>query len=197
MKTIKYSPSILLLATSALSLPSVATTSEQHAFFDRLTAHCGQAFAGSVTAGNAADSTFSTKKLIMHVRECSDSVLKIPFHVGDDHSRTWVITKTRYGLHLAHDHRHKDGHADNVTLYGGMTATMGSPAAQSFPVDAYSINNFRENGLEASITNVWHMYIKPDVFTYRLTRAERDFRVDFDLTQPVELPPAPWGSPHL
>ena len=194
MKTTKYSQLALLLTTTSLiALPALATTSEQDAFFDSIAAHCGKAFEGTVTAGNSADSAFSGKKLIMHVRECTDTELKVPFHVGDDHSRTWVITKTKYGLHLAHDHRHKDGSEDKVTMYGGMTADMGSATEQSFPVDAYSINNFRDNGLNVSITNVWHMYIEPEEFTYRLTREERDFRVDFDLTKPVALPPAPWG----
>ncbi|ABV38811.1 conserved hypothetical protein [Shewanella sediminis HAW-EB3] len=194
MKTIKYSRFGLLAAVATmLSLPVSATTSEQDAFFDSIAAHCGKAFEGSVTAGNSADSAFRGKSLIMHVRECSDSELKVPFHVGNDHSRTWVITKTKYGLHLAHDHRHQDGTEDKVTMYGGMTSDMGSETEQSFPVDAYSINNFRENGLDVSITNVWHMYIKPTEFTYRLTREERDFRVDFDLTKPVALPPTPWG----
>jgi len=194
MKTIKYSKFGLLAASATIfSLPALATTPEQDAFFDSIAAHCGKAFEGSVTAGNSADSAFSGKKLIMHVRECSDSELKVPFHVGNDHSRTWVITKTKYGLHLAHDHRHQDGTEDKVTMYGGMTSDMGSATEQSFPVDAYSINNFRENGLDVSVTNVWHMYVKPEEFTYRLTREERDFRVDFDLTKPVALPPAPWG----
>ncbi|QDO86078.1 hypothetical protein FM037_25995 [Shewanella psychropiezotolerans] len=194
MKTTKYSQlALLLTTTSFITLPALATTSEQDAFFDSIAAHCGKAFEGTVTAGNSADSAFSGKKLIMHVRECSETELKVPFHVGDDHSRTWVITKTQYGLHLAHDHRHKDGSEDKVTMYGGMTADMGSAEQQSFPVDASSINNFRENGLDVSITNVWHMYIEPEEFTYRLTREERDFRVDFDLTKPVALPPAPWG----
>lgn len=194
MITTKYSQLALLLTTTSLmALPALATTSEQNAFFDSIAAHCGKAFEGEVTAGNSADSAFSGKKLIMHVRECSDTVLKVPFHVGEDHSRTWVITKTQYGLHLAHDHRHKDGSEDKVTMYGGMTGDMGSVSEQSFPVDAHSINNFRENGLDVSITNTWHMYIKPEEFTYRLTREERDFRVDFDLTKPVDLPPVPWG----
>ncbi|PKG57539.1 MULTISPECIES: hypothetical protein [unclassified Shewanella] len=192
MKITKYSQ-IGLLTAATFALPAMAVTTEQTAFFDSIAAHCGKAFEGTVTAGNTADSAFSGKKLIMHVRECSDTELKVPFHVGDDHSRTWVITKTSYGLHLAHDHRHKDGSEDKVTMYGGMTAGMGSATEQSFPVDAYSINNFRDNGLDVSITNVWHMYTKPTEFTYRLTRDERDFRVDFDLTKPVALPPAPWG----
>ncbi len=192
MTTIKYSH-IGLLTASLFSLSAQAVTTEQNAFFDNLAAHCGKAFEGSVIGGTSADSAFSGKKLIMHVRECSDNKLKVPFHVGDDHSRTWVITKTQYGLHLAHDHRHKDGSEDKVTMYGGVTADMGSTTEQSFPVDAYSINNFRDNGLDVSVTNVWHMYVKPEEFTYRLTRDNRDFRVDFDLTKPVVLPPVPWG----
>ena len=165
----------------------------QDSYFDALAVHCGKAYAGEVTTGNDADSAFSNKALIMHVRECSDTEIKIPFHVGDDHSRTWVITKTTTGLRLKHDHRHEDGSEDKVTMYGGDTADMGTATEQSFPVDAESIANFKENGLSQSVTNVWHMYIEPNVFTYRLTREERDFRVDFDLTKPVVLPPAPWG----
>lgn len=188
----KY-PQILALSATCIALPAAAITAEQSAFFDSIAAHCGKAYEGTVIGATSADSSFSGKKLVMHVRECSDSELKVPFHVGDDHSRTWVITKAQHGLHLAHDHRHKDGSEDKVTMYGGMTATMGSATEQSFPVDAYSINNFRENGLDVSVTNVWHMYIKPTEFTYRLTRENRDFRVDFDLTKPVDLPPVPWG----
>ena len=30
----------------------------------------------------------------MHVRDCSERELRIPFHVGDDRSRTWVVTRT-------------------------------------------------------------------------------------------------------
>jgi hypothetical protein len=55
----------------------------------------------------------------MHVRTCSENALRIPFHVGDDHSRTWVITRTENGLRLKHDHRHEDGSEDAVTQYGG------------------------------------------------------------------------------
>ncbi|ARD24081.1 hypothetical protein SJ2017_3848 [Shewanella japonica] len=177
----------------AIAMAHAPKDNPQHQYFDAIAAYCGKAFAGEVTAGNEADSAFSNKALIMHVRECSDTELKIPFHVGDDHSRTWVITKTETGLRLKHDHRHEDGTEDKVTMYGGDTADMGSATQQSFPVDQESIDNFNENGLTASVTNVWHMYIEPTTFTYRLTRENRDFRVDFDLTKPVALPPTPWG----
>ena len=48
----------------------------------------------------------------------------------------------------------------------------------------------------ASTHNTWAMEIDPDqTFVYELTRPEgRRFRVKFDLSKPVELPPAPWGD---
>lgn len=180
-------------AVATVSISAQAVTVEQQAFFNNLAKHCGNAYEGKVVSTDKADADFASKRLVMHVRECSDDVIKVPFHVGDDHSRTWVITKTIYGLHLAHDHRHKDGSEDKVTMYGGMTANFGIETKQSFPVDARSINNFRDNGLDVSITNIWHLYLKPNTFSYQLTRANRNFKVDFDLTKPVALPPVPWG----
>ncbi|EHC07162.1 hypothetical protein Sbal625DRAFT_0715 [Shewanella baltica OS625] len=191
--------SLALASLSSITLPSIAAQAEpistetQNTFFAQIAAHCGQAFAGKVVSGDTADSAFSDKSLIMHVRECSDTELKIPFHVGDDHSRTWVLTKTQQGLKLKHDHRHQDGSEDAVTMYGGDTMNDGTVLKQSFPIDRESIDNFVKNGLTQSITNVWHMEITPTTFSYQLTRENRDFKVDFDLTQPVVLPPKPWG----
>jgi hypothetical protein len=37
------------------------------------------------------------------------------------------------------------------------------------------------------------MYVYPEKFSYRLVREGREFRVDFDLSKPVALPPTPWG----
>lgn len=183
----------LFVLSAICAMPTLAASTEQVEFFDHIAAHCGKAFEGVVTAGNSADSAFSGKKLVMHVRECSDRKLKVPFHVGDDHSRTWVITKTDSGLRLKHDHRHQDGSEDKVTMYGGDTIDSGSVQLQSFPVDQFSIDNFNQNGLSQSVTNVWHMGISDTSFMYRLTRDNRDFKVEFDLTKPVALPPVPWG----
>ncbi|WP_394132460.1 hypothetical protein [Shewanella maritima] len=177
----------------AIGVSSVAIAGPQQDFMQAIAAHCGKAFEGKVTSGNEEDSGFASQTLVMHVRECEPEQLKVPFHVSNDHSRTWVITQTETGLRLKHDHRHEDGSEDAVTMYGGDTADKGTSSEQSFPVDAESIANFKQNGLDRSITNVWHMYITPTQFTYRLTRENRDFRVDFDLTKPVALPPTPWG----
>nr|WP_172587775.1 hypothetical protein [Shewanella xiamenensis] len=177
----------------ANATPKPALAIEQETFFNQLAAHCGKAFAGKVVSKDSADAAFRDKSLVMHVRECSDTELKIPFHVGDDHSRTWVITKTDQGLRLKHDHRHQDGTEDKVTMYGGDTASMGTSRKQSFPIDQASIDNFMHNGLTQSVTNVWHIEVTPNTFSYLLTREARHFQVDFDLTQPQPLPPVPWG----
>lgn len=167
-------------------------------FFDRLRGLCGQAFAGHIEANlppPTEPDAFEGKALVMHVRDCEQDVLRIPFHVGDDHSRTWVLTRSVTGLQLKHDHRHADGSSDAVTMYGGDTARPGTVARQEFPVDAESVANFTRNGLSASLQNVWAIEIEPGQrFVYELARPSgRLFRVAFDLTQPVALPPVAWG----
>lgn len=176
-----------------------AAAAPQDAFFAGLSALCGQAFAGRVLVDQpapAGEDPFAGQPLVMHVRECTDATLRIPFHVGEDRSRTWVLTRTASGLRLKHDHRHADGTPDAVTLYGGDTAAAGSAQRQEFPVDAESVAVFRQEGLDASTSNVWALELQPgQTFTYELTRpGGRLFRVAFDLTQPVEPPPAPWGG---
>ena len=65
-------------------------------FVAAIAQHCGKAYAGRITANEPAapNDPFDGKLLVMHVRECGPGQLRIPFHVGDDHSRTWVITRT-------------------------------------------------------------------------------------------------------
>ena len=143
-------------------------------FMDALAQYCGKAFAGRVVANVPASATpdpFEGRALVMHVRGCDapERELRVPFHVGDDRSRTWVLTRIGDGLRLKHDHRHADGSPDAVTLYGGDTREAGSAARQEFPVDAESIAMFEKEGLNASVTNTWAMEIEPDNrFLYEL-----------------------------
>lgn len=168
------------------------------AFFERLAGLCGHAFAGRVvidTPSPAGDDPFAGKTLVMHVRECSQRELRIPFHVGDDRSRTWVVTRTRKGLRLKHDHRHADGSNDDVTMYGGDSEAGGSARRQQFPVDDDSRATFTRTDRAVSNTNVWAIEVEPgQLFVYELARPGRLFRVEFDLGQPVAAPPPPWGS---
>jgi len=167
------------------------------AFVAAIARHCGRAYAGRITANEPANPNdpFDGKTLVMHVRDCAPGELRIPFHVGDDHSRTWVVTRTGDGLRLKHDHRHEDGSADVLTMYGGDTVAPGSAMRQEFPVDADSRTLFEREGLEASVGNTWAIEIDPDAkFVYELARPGRLFRVEFDLTRPVPIPPAAWGT---
>ena len=167
--------------------------SPQDVFFAKLSEHCGKAYAGKLVSKDEVDADFASKAMVMHVRECNDTTLRIPFHVEDDHSRTWVITKTEAGLRLKHDHRHEDGSEDAVTQYGGDTIYAGAKSRQVFPVDQYSIDMFLKEGLDVSVVNVWAIEINNATFAYELSRPNRHFRVEFDVTKPVETPPAPWG----
>ncbi|WJG08897.1 hypothetical protein [Aliiglaciecola sp. LCG003] len=184
---------VVLAFVNFTALANSSSISAQAQFFNSLHALCGKAFAGQVTVDNAPGDGFNNKKLIMHVRQCSDDTLHIPFHVGSNASRTWVISKTVAGLSLKHDHRHEDGSEDKLSQYGGHTLDDGWPQVQSFPADQYSKQLFVDAGIPQSIGNTWQMYIYPDKFTYRLIRQGREFRVDFDLTNPVATPHAAWG----
>ena len=179
-----------------------ATPPAPDQFLSRLAMRCGESFEGRIIANTPPleSDPFVGQRLVMHVRECSPEEVRIPFHVGDDHSRTWILTRTDTGLRLKHDHRKPDGSDDAVTMYGGDTATVGTPVRQEFPVDDLSIELFLREDLPASVTNVWAMEIEPETrFLYELAReAEgRLFQVEFDLTTPVGTPPTPWGHPAL
>ncbi len=183
---------ILIKSATAAEAPLVSIPTHDN-FFNSIKQHCGKAYEGRVTVDNASDNSFSDKKLVMHVRRCTDRQLQVPFHVGDDASRTWLITKTGSGLSLKHDHRYHDGSNDKSTMYGGHTIDAGWSNVQSFPTDQYTKELFVEQGIPQSVNNTWQMYIYPEKFTYRLIRQGREFRVDFDLTKPISTPITPWG----
>lgn len=181
----------------------------QDAFWEALSSHCGKAYAGRLVSDDAADADFAGADMVMHVRECSEDRIAIPFHVQLDgkwdRSRTWLLTRTDTGLRLKHDHRHEDGEPDAVTMYGGDTAENGSAGEQDFPVDEFSIALFEREELTASVTNVWTVAVDPagsgdGTFAYQLQRTtergapeDRFFRVEFDLSKEVEAPPPAWG----
>lgn len=180
-----------VVGAAALMLTACATTPEpsapSHLFMARLHALCGQSYAGRVASNDPADADFVGKMLVMRV-ECPRGQVRIPFVVGEDRSRTWVITRVEAGgLRLKHDHRHADGTEDVLTQYGGDTATPGSPARQEFPVDQFSKDLFTREGRTVSTTNTWAVEVHPDqMFAYELSRpGGRFFRVEFDLTKPL------------
>jgi hypothetical protein len=172
-----------------------ADSDPQRIWWDRMQQLCGQAFGGEmVNFDPETDSGWLDRPVVMHVRECTDDEIRIPLHVGEDRSRTWVLTRTDAGIQLKHDHRHADGSEDESTQYGGDTAGRGRDFRQEFPADDYSRDLFLSQNHPDGVHNVWAMEVHPgDRFTYHLTRFNRDFRADFDLSTPVSAPPPPWA----
>ena len=189
----KMSLLTLLVLSGCATAPG--TGAPQDRFFSNLASLCGKAFEGRIASPPVeADASFAGKRLVMHVRNCSPAEIRVPFHVGDDRSRTWVVTRTSGGLRLKHDHRHEDGAEDKLTQYGGDTMSEGTAARQEFPADQFSKNMFVAQNSAQSVPNVWAMEVHPGrMFAYELRRPGRFFRVEFDLTRPV-APPPPWGS---
>jgi hypothetical protein len=80
-------------------------------------------------------------------------------------------------------------------MYGGDTVDPGTATSQRFPTNASTRALFIEQDLEQSVPNVWVIELSPGrLFGYALTRPGREVRVHFDLANPIDPPPPPWGS---
>lgn len=177
---------IAVVLLSGCATPQPASPADT--FFANLRLLCGQRFAGRLDSNEPADANFAGKALVAGTVQCaSRDVVRIPFAVGDDRSRTWVVTRLADGrLRLKHDHRHADGTEDVLSQYGGETASPGETTRQEFPADTFSRELFVRQNLQRSLTNVWAFELKPgQTLAYELNRADRRFRVAFDVSRPI------------
>lgn len=175
----------------ALAMGSPVAASPLDEYWSHLTSLCGKAFAGELVTHPEGETGFVGHALVMHVRDCSAERIRIPFMVGDDRSRTWVLTRKGDRIELKHDHRHADGTPEDSTLYGGTSSNAGRANEQYFPADEQT-----RQVIEPAFSNVWVMRVHPgETFTYGLWRlgTPRVFQVDFDLSVEVDAPEAPWG----
>ena len=156
----------------------------QRAFFENLKRLCGQRFEGETVFPPDETHPLAGKRLVMSVETCGEKEIRIPFQVGEDRSRTWVLTLTGAGLLFKHDHRHADGTPDKVTMYGGMAAPGGTQHMQRFPADAETAKLIPE-----AVTNVWTLQIDPEKrqFIYYLERnKEARYKALFNLKTPYK-----------
>jgi hypothetical protein len=139
----------------------------QQAFFRTLASLCGANFTGQAVFPEDPGDAWRGQELVAKFETCEDNEVRIPFIVGEDHSRTWVLSRVEGGLQLKHDHRHADGTPVEVTWYGGTTQGSGSRLAQSFPADAHTAELIPE-----ASTNEWFLSLNDDVteLTYYLER---------------------------
>jgi hypothetical protein len=187
-----YTIALILINFYAFGQTATTIPNGSQTFWENLKAHCGKSYEGELASATPND-TFTGKKLVMHVRSCEEeNVIRIPFFVGDDRSRTWVLTKLDNGtIQLKHDHRHEDGSPDKITMYGGTSPNTGSEKLQFFPADQETTDL-----IGYAATNVWWITLDDTTFSYNLRRVVNDnhFAVKFDLTKEVKTPAAPWGS---
>jgi len=196
---ILLSVAVVVSATAGLGIlqaaaeaPATHATPQQQ-FFQALRPYCGQAYAAKIIEDNQPSPAWD-HPLIVHIRDCEEAVIRMPLHVGEDRSRTWVLNLHEDFIDFQHIHLHEDGSPDAVSPYGGRTSETGTSTLQSFPADAASQALFIANGLDVSVNNIWIIDF-PDEHTlrYRLTRPGRLFEVHTDLRQPVPIPPPAWG----
>ena len=180
-------------AALASCQPELVTADE---FLASFSGYCGQAYAGKLVSADEVDASFAEADIVMHIRDCSETEVRIPLHVGENRSRTWIITRTDTGLRLKHDHRHEDGEADAVTMYGGDSRADSTDPEFAFPADEFSKAMFEDEGIPDSKQNTWVVELDPsrDLFAYQMSRPNRFFRLEFDLANPVETPPPAWGQ---
>ncbi len=185
----RYKTFFLILLLSSLGALCAQEKQPSDVFWNALKEHCGKAYQGFLEFP-IEDEDFGGKKLVMHLRSCADDEIKIPFYVGDDKSRTWILTRDKGIISLKHDHRHEDGTEDVINFYGGSASNVGKENIQFFPADAHT-----QKMIPEAATNVWWITIDKTTFTYNLRRlgTDRVFRVVMDLSVPIVSPEAPWG----
>ena len=158
---------IVLALVILTTLAPVRAESTAHLFFEQLAALCSNRYVGEMTFPTDGQDSFMGKELVAEITTCDEQQVRVPFAVGDDTSRTWVFSKTDKGVSLKHDHRHADGSVDEVSDYGGDSASAGSALTQSFPAD-----QFTQALIPAASTNVWSITLSADhqQMTYHLER---------------------------
>ena len=156
-----------LLLSFGIQAGEPSEENDSQSFFNNMKDLCGEVFTGASTYPDDPDHDFAGKKLVADFADCSENQIRIKFAVGEDHSRTWVVTQSDQGLLLKHDHRNPDGTPDEVTNYGGWANQAGTSYKQYFEADQETADLLPE-----AATNVWMLAYDPEtkVLTYDLKR---------------------------
>jgi hypothetical protein len=160
-------------------------TEAQRAFFDHVRSLCGQTFGGRTVYAEETDETFEPARLYFTVEECGEDELRMPFVVGGDPSRIWILQRGEDGLTFFHEHLREDGTEYESSGFGGHADARGSATYQHFP-DFWTTDQ-----TPAAERRVWSLRIdhEHDLFVYDLERGGRPaFRLVFHLGPPSPAP---------
>ncbi len=165
---------------------------EQRAFWQKLEGLCDQAFAGQVDdVTEYYRDALIGRDLLAHGVSCDEERIHVALHVDDDRSRNWILTIVDGTIRLKHDHRHRDGTEEDISQYGGDAPVPGLDHRQIFPADAHTAEILAKRA-----DNFWFMdFVDEDTFQYGVhwPKHGHSVRLTFDLSEPVEPPPLPWG----
>ncbi len=172
---------IKYLAAAFLFLWTSAGAQTHSEFYSELQSRKGKVFYGKVTymLDTLTKNDFWGKPLQFSISEVNGE-LRMPFAVGDNRSRTWILKKHISSLELKHDHRHEGGIPDSISNYGGTSdKELSSNLKQYFPAD-----KFTAGLIPAAAGNRWILQFSPDKkkFYYILERDKTlRFKAEFDL----------------
>ncbi len=162
----------------------VALSGDEKKFFDRISSLCGKKFEGRQIYMTEGRENFAGEKMVIHFESCTDEKISIPFHIGKDKSRTWLLLAEDGRLRLRHDHRYEDGTPEEITMYGGFSnPNKSTEFSQYFPPDDYTIEL-----LENAPGHEWAFTLTEDMKTmaYCLQYEEElIFKAEFYTDEPL------------
>lgn len=162
-------------------LSNTSSTDCKDKFWESLERLCGQTYQGVVTQDNTNKLTGS--EMVIQVFYFNEQQIHISVQIGNDYSRTWVLTNLGDYLDLRHVHRNEEGIEEIKSEYGGLTKNPGTENRQEFPADAYTTQL-----ISGSNHTMWAMEIDPGkTFSYFLSNldTERNLKIQFDISRPL------------
>ncbi|MCH8556311.1 MAG: hypothetical protein LAT84_00755 [Balneolia bacterium] len=170
---------------------TVSLSSEQLAFWDNIREHCGKAYQGILGDATEYYLPFDDSNVILHVFNCEEDLTHLALHISDNRSRNLLLTQSEGTLRLKHDHRYEDGREEDITQYGGDAPQPGLAHRQIFHADEHTANI-----LPLRFDNFWFLDIMDEstlAYGVHWPKQGHSIRIEFDTTEEVEAPPAPWG----
>lgn len=171
----------LLFSLVFALLLTVTGLASDSPLFDHLKELDGKTYTGRMAYPNDPGHDMN-KPMEITVKVVSENEIHVPFKVGEDRSRTWILTRSKAGVQLKHDHRHPDGSPDELTNYGGLDTQQQLGTLLVFPADEETAQMLPE-----ASTNVWTFRLTPDKsqLYYYLERDKKPrFEAVFELGSP-------------
>lgn len=175
-----------LAVLAAFYLLCVGSVAQEPSLFEQLKGQGGRAYSGRMTYPDDPNHPMNQPMRIEFIKVSEDQI-RVPLAVGDDTSRTWVLTRRGESVELKHDHRHADGSPDDVTNYGGVDSYRLLGSQLIFPADEETAALLPE-----ASGNVWSLRLSPNgqTLTYYLERDGKPrFEAVFDLSQELSALP--------